>query len=107
MIWAGDLYPSQSIHRYRYYLRNIVGNIHTCDFLNEKEQKQIEEMKLEFAKSDLPKRKFSPQELARFYILLFYQEPQLSIELQRLDHFLENLKRTNEFSEVVDSGTAE
>lgn len=89
----GDLYPSQSIHRYRYYLRNIVGNIDICDFLNEKERNQIEEIKLGFSKLDFPKRKFSPQELARFYILLFYQEPHLSIELQRLDNFLENLKK--------------
>ena len=98
----GDLYPSQSIHRYRFYLRNIVGNIHTCDFLNEKEQNHIEEMKLEFAKLDFPKRKFSPQELARFYILLFYREPQLSSELERLDNFLENLRKTNEVGFVDD-----
>jgi hypothetical protein len=57
-------------------------------------------MKIEFAKLDFPKRKFSPQELARFYILLFYQEPQMSNELQRLDHFLENLKKINEIQEA-------
>ena len=96
----GDMYPSPTIHRYRYYLRYLVGNISSCDFRNEKEQNQIEEMKIEFAKLDFPKRKFFPQELARFYILLFYQEPQLSNELQRLDNFLENLKRINEIREA-------
>lgn len=97
---TGDLYPSQAIHRYRYYLRYLVGNIPMCDFRNEKEKNQIEEMKMEFSKLDFPKRKFSPQELARFYILLFYQEPQLSSELQRLDNFLENLKKINEMQET-------
>jgi len=100
---TGDLYPSQSIHRYRYYLRYVVENISECDFLNEKEQEHIEELKVEFAKMDFPKRKFSPQELARFYILLFYQEPELSNELRRLDNFLENLKKINQIQETDDS----
>lgn len=98
----GDLYPSQSIHRYRYYLRYIVGNVSTCDFKNAKELDQIEEMKMEFAKLDFPKRKFTSQELARFYILLFYQDPELRSELQRLDDFLENLKKINKNQEAND-----
>lgn len=92
---TGDLYPSQTVHRYRYYLRYLVGNVPVCDFRNENERYQIEEMKTEFSKLDFPQRKFSPQELARFYILLFYREPQLSDELQRLDSFLENLRKIN------------
>jgi very-short-patch-repair endonuclease len=90
---AGDSNPTQSNRVFRDYLRYIVGNISECNFLNEKEQKRIEEWKTQFAKLDIAKRKFSPQELARFYILLFYQEPDLSSELQRLDHFLEHRKR--------------
>jgi very-short-patch-repair endonuclease len=96
---VGDLYPSHSIHRYRYYLRYIVGNISECDFVNKEEQERVEEWKTEFAKLDFPKRKFTPQELVRFYILFFYQEPELSNELQRLDNFLENLKRINQIKE--------
>ena len=99
----GDLYPSQSIHRYRYYLRYVMENISECSFLNKKEQEHIEELKIEFAKLDFPKRKFSPQELARFYILLFYQEPELSKELQWLDSFLENLKKLNQIQEANDA----
>jgi very-short-patch-repair endonuclease len=100
---TGDLYPSQSIHRYRYYLRYIVGNAPTINFLNEKERNRIEEMKIEFDKLDFPKRNFSPQELTRFYILLFYPEPQLSNELKRLDNFLENLKKINETQKANNS----
>ncbi len=96
---TGDFYPSQSIHRFRYYMRFVVGNISECSFLDKDEQARIEEWKAEFAKLDFPKRKFSPQELARFYILMFYQEPQLSSELQRLDNFLDNLKRINQIQE--------
>ena len=83
-----DAYPSQSDHIHRGYLRYIVGNSSECQFLNSKEQKRVEEWKKEFAKLGVSQRKFSLEELARFYILLFYREPDLSCELQRLDNFL-------------------
>jgi very-short-patch-repair endonuclease len=101
---SGDLYPSQSVHRFRYYLRYIVGNISESDFLEAKEKERVEEWKSEFAKLDFPKRKYSSPELARFYILFFYQEPELSGELQRLDSFLENLKKQNQTQDMGDSG---
>jgi len=97
---AGDLYPSQSVHRFRYYLRYIVGNTAECDFLDAKEKESVEEWKSEFVKLDFPERKYSPQELARFYILFFYQEPELSSELQRLDSFLENRKKLKQIQEA-------
>lgn len=97
---AGDSPSSQSKRIYRDYLRYIVGNISKCNFLNEKEKNHIEEWKTEFTKLDLPKRKYSPQELARFYILLFYHEPDLSYELGRLDNFLENRRKLIEIQEA-------
>jgi hypothetical protein len=96
---AGDSYPSQSNRIYRDYLRFIVGNIPECAFLNDKERKRIEAWKTEFAKLEFPQRTFSPSELARFYILLFYHEPDLSCELQRLDDFLEHRRRLIEIQE--------
>ena len=96
---AGDSYPSQSSRIYRDYVRFIVGDLAQCHFFNLKEQSRIEEWKTEFAKLDLPKRKYSSEELARFYILLFYHEPDLSYELQRLDNFLEYRRQRIESEE--------
>jgi len=97
---AGDTYPSQSDPIHRGYLRYIVGNTDECQFLNSKEQKRIEEWKAEFAKLGGSQRNFSLEELARFYILLFYREPDLSCELQRLDQFLENRRKLIEIRET-------
>lgn len=96
---AGDSYPSQSSRIYRDYVRFIVGDLSQCHFFNLKEQTRIEEWKSEFAKLGLPRRKYSPAELARFYILLFYHEPDLSYELQRLDSFLEYRRQRIESQE--------
>jgi very-short-patch-repair endonuclease len=98
----GDTGPSQSNRIHRDYLRYIVGNISECNFLNEKERNRIEAWKTDFAKLALPKRTFSPQELARFYILLFYKEPDLSCELQRFDRFWERRQRFNQIQEAND-----
>ena len=100
---AGDSYPSQSSRIYRDYLRFIVGNIAECEFLNDKERKRIEEWKTEFSKLNFPKHQLSPQELARLYILLFYHEPDLSCELQRLENFLEKRKRLIEMQEAKEA----
>jgi hypothetical protein len=97
---TGDPYPSQSDHIHRGYLRYIVGNTSECQFLNSKEQKRVEEWKEEFAKLGVSQRKFSLEELARFYILLFYREPDLSCELRRLDNFLEYRRKLIEIREA-------
>lgn len=92
---TGDDYPSHSIHRFRYYLRYIVGMESTCSFFNENEEKQVNELKDDYKKHNLPERHFSPQELARLYIQLFYAEPEQGEELERLDNFLERLREIN------------
>jgi len=69
-----DSYSAVSIHRFRNYLRYIVGMSTTCSFKNEEEKQWVEKNRNDYKKKNLPERNFSNQELARLYIQLFYTE---------------------------------
>lgn len=92
---SGDLYPSRTNIEVRELTRYITRGSIPTEFANQEDKDRLLFKRAELKKAGLLDRKLSPQELARAYIIIYYEEPYRSDELKRFDDFLLHISSKN------------
>lgn len=92
---AGDLYPSYTDIKARTLIRYITGDNDDHLFEDKKDKEDLLSIKNELRPFGLVGRKLSPQEMAQAYIVACLDEPDRSIELEKLHNFLRRLAVRN------------
>ena len=92
---SGDLYPSCTDIKARALIRHMTETNHDHIFEDKKDDDLFLSIKNELRLHGLVGRKLSPQELAQAYIVVCLDEPDRSIELEKLHNFLKRLAISN------------
>lgn len=92
---SGDLYPSYTDPQARALVRCITGTNDDPIFDDRKDRELFLTIKDELKLRGLVGHKLSPQELAEAYILVCLDEPDRSVELEKLSNFLKRLSERN------------
>jgi hypothetical protein len=103
-VYPDDFSPSYTDKKIRALVRYITGDNDDHIFDNEHDKELFSAIKNELKQHRLVNRNLSHQELARACMIVCYDEPTRSIELEKLDNFLKRLSKINANSSNTISG---
>lgn len=86
------IYVESSNEKVRELVRYVTGTKDDHLFTSEEQKHFFSAIRQQLDYQGLTGRKLTPQELARAYIIIRYEEPDRSIELEKFDAFLNGLK---------------